>query len=310
MKKDFLTLLDLSRDELLQMLERSLAFKRQRREAEVCKPLEGKSIGLIFEKRSTRTRLSFEVAIFELGAQAIYMSPDQMQISRGEPIKDTARVLSRYLDAIIVRNDSHRDLEELARWASVPVINALTNLYHPCQILSDLFTIQEAGVNIKKMKLCFIGDPNNVFNSWVTAAALLGFELRLASPKGWRPEASVVKAAQKIGRVKLGHFTDPAQAAKSADVLYTDVWVSMGQEKEAAKKRRAFKGFQINEKLLKAAGKKNLILHCLPAHRGEEITDQVMEDYAELIFTQAENRLHCQKAVLEFLVPGIVNERT
>jgi ornithine carbamoyltransferase len=302
MNKDFLTLLDLDREELLALLKRSGELKAMQKQGKCPRPLEGKGVGLIFEKRSTRTRLSFEVGIFQLGGHAVYMGTDQMQLSRGEPIKDTARVMSRYLDAVVVRNDSHSDLEEFAGFASAPVVNALTNLYHPCQILSDLLTIKETGADIKKMKLAYLGDPNNVFNSWLNACSLLGFELRLASPKGCNPDPAVRERAARAGKLNFKHFHDPAPAVKGADIIYTDVWVSMGRENEAGKRRGAFQQFQVNEKLLRAAGKQARVLHCLPAHRGEEITDQVMEKFADLILEQAENRLHCQKAVLEKLV--------
>jgi ornithine carbamoyltransferase len=304
MKKDFLTLLDLDEEELFALLKRSAALKTLQKRGKCPRPLAGRSVGLIFEKRSTRTRLSFEVGVFQFGGQPVFMKTEQMQLSRGEPIKDTARVMSRYLDLVVIRNDSHSDLEEFARFASVPVINALSDLYHPCQILSDLFTISEAGRDVRKMKLAYIGDPNNVFNSWINACAMIGFELRLASPRGYDPNAAVLKRASQRAALKFRHFHDPAAAVKGADVVYTDVWVSMGQEKAAQKKYRAFKGFQVDQKLLKAAGNSPLVLHCLPAHRNQEITEQVMEEHSELIFEQAENRLHCQKAVMEKLAAG------
>ena len=300
MKRDLLELLDIKESELFRLLGRTAELKRAGKGNAARRPLSGKSIGLIFEKRSTRTRLSFEVGIAQMGGQPIFMSPDQMQLSRGEPVKDTARVLSRYLDGVVIRNDSHDDLREFARWSTVPVINALTNLYHPCQVFSDLFTIKEAGGNLAKMKLAFVGDPNNIFNSWMNAAAMIGFHLTLASPKGYGPDREALKCAQKRGEVRMQTYKDPAEAVKGADVIYTDVWVSMGQEKNSAKKRNDFAGFTIDRKLLKAAAPNALVLHCLPAHRGEEITDEVMENFADLIFTQAENRLHGQKALMEF----------
>jgi len=305
MVRNFLSLLDLTKDELLALLARTEELKQEQKQGKVYCPLIGKSIGLIFVKRSTRTRVSFMVGIYQLGAQAVNLDWDQMQVSRGESIKDTARVLSRYLDGIVYRGNAQEEIEELARWSSVPVINALTDLYHPCQVLSDLFTIKEAGVDIERMKLVFIGDPNNVFNSWVNACALLGFELKLACPSGYELNQSVVKQAEERGELKLKVYNDPFQAVQSADIIYTDVWVSMGQEKEAKKRRKDFQGFQLNRRLVEETGKRTLILHCLPAHRGEEITEEVLENYAELIFEQAENRLHSQKAILEFLIPGL-----
>jgi len=304
MKRNFLTLLDLSRDELFHLLGRSAELKRFQKQGNSFRPLEGKSFALLFEKHSTRTRLSFEVGISQLGGQAVYLSAEQTQLARGEPVKDTARVMGRYLDGIIIRNDRHEVQEEFARFAGVPVINALSSLHHPCQVFADLFTLREAGLELRTMKLAYVGDPNNVFNSWVNAAALTGCELALASPRGFEPDRKVIKLAKQKGALKLTLSHKPREAVKGADVIYTDVWVSMGQEQAAAKKRAAFKGFQVDEKLVRASGKKTLVLHCLPAHRGEEIAEDVLESRAELIFTQAENRLHSQKAILEFVVSG------
>jgi len=300
--RHLLNLLDLGKDEVSALLKRTKTLKREQKLGKSHQPLLGKSLGMIFEKKSTRTRVSFEVGIFQLGGQAIYLSPEHMQLGRGELLKDTARVLSRYLDGIIVRGNRHADLEELAKWSSVPVINALTDLYHPCQILSDLFTIKSAGVKLEKMKLAFIGDPNNVFNDWVNACALLGFELRLASPPGYQPDPRILKSARKAGPLNLKNFNDPGLAVKTADVLYTDVWVSMGQEKEMRKRLKDFQGYQINRNLLNKVGKKALVLHCLPAHPGQEISEEVFENHAGIIFEQAENRLHTQKAILEFFI--------
>jgi len=300
--RHLLNLLDLEKAEISGLIKRTKTLKGNLRLGKSPASLRGKSLGMIFEKKSTRTRVSFEVGIYQLGGQAIYLSPEQMQLGRGELLKDTARVLSRYLDGIVVRGNRHSDLLELAKWASVPVINALTDLYHPCQVLSDLFTIQEAGVDPERMKLAFIGDPNNVFNDWVNASAMLGFELRLASPPGYQPDPQILKSARKTGKLNLKNFNDPGLAVKSADVIYTDVWVSMGREKEMKKRLKSFQGYQLNQKLLEKAGKNTLALHCLPAHRGEEITEQVFEKYAKIIFEQAENRLHTQKAILEFLL--------
>jgi len=305
MVRHFLSLLDLTKEELLALMARTGQLKQEQRQGKVYCPLIGKSIGLIFIKHSTRTRVSFMVGIYQLGAQAVNLDWDQMQVNRGESIKDTARVLSRYLDGIVYRGSAQEEIEELARWSNVPVINALTDLYHPCQVLSDLFTIKEAGIELEKMKLVFIGDPNNVFNSWVNASALLGFELKLACPSGYELNQSVVKRAEERGGVKLKIYNDPYKAVQSADIIYTDVWVSMGQEKDAKKRRKDFQGFQLNRRLVEETGKRTLILHCLPAHRGEEITEEVLENYAELILEQAENRLHSQKAILELLILGL-----
>lgn len=302
MTRHLLSLLDLEREEIFSLIARAGRLKQELKRGKTHHPLQGKSLGMIFEKKSTRTRVSFEVGIYQLGAQSVYLSPEQMQLGRGESLKDTARVLSRYLDGIIARGNHHSDLEELARWSGIPVINALTELYHPCQVLSDLFTIREAGKDLEKMTLAFIGDPNNVFNSWVNAASIIGFELRLASPPGFDPDPKVIAAAKKIGQLTLKTFREPSRAAKGADIIYTDVWVSMGQEPEEKKRGKIFRGYQVNAGLAKQASKKALILHCLPAHREQEISGEVFERFAPIIFTQAENRLHSQKAILEFLI--------
>ena len=290
------------RFELLGLVARTKQLKRDQKLGKSHQPLRGKSLGLIFEKKSTRTRVSFEVGIFQLGGHAVYLSAEQMQLSRGEPLKDTARVLSRYLDGIIVRGNRHADLVEFAAWSSVPVLNALTDRHHPCQIISDLFTLMEAGLKLEKMKLAYVGDPNNVFNCLVSASALLGFELRLASPPGYECSREVLARARKHGKPILKIFNEPGLAVKGVDAIYTDVCVSMGQEPAARRKLRDFQGFELNRGLLGQVGKKALVLHCLPAHRGQEISDEVFEANAQTIFDQAENRLHAQKAALEFFL--------
>jgi len=300
MKRDFLTLMDLSSDEVVLLLKRAIELKSGK-DAQKC-PLIGKSIGLVFEKASTRTRVSLEVGIYQLGAQAIYMSPMDTQIGRGETIHDTAKVLSRYLDAVVIRTYSHNTLMELASYSSIPVINGLSDLHHPCQILSDLMTILEKKGRLKDIKLTYIGDGNNVANSLIEAASLMGLNLVMACPKGYEPDHEILKKAKASSNSRIAVVTDSKEAADKADVLYTDVWISMGQEKEEAKKKRKFKDYQLNSKLLSYAKKDAIVLHCMPAHRGEEITDEVIDGPQSVVFDQAENRLHTQKALLEFLL--------
>lgn len=295
-KRHFLCLADYSREEILSLLRRSAEIKRGIPGKGLSRPLEGRCIGLIFEKASTRTRVSFEVGIRQLGGDALFLNWGDMQLGRGEPVRDTARVLSRYLDAIVVRTYGHDFLEELATWSSIPVINALTDLLHPCQVLADLLTLQEAGLDVTEMNAAWVGDGNNMANSWINAAKVLGFRLTLACPAGYDPAIGFDSAKN------LRLTRDPWDAARGADVISTDVWASMGQEAEAEARREAFKGFQVNADLLKAARAGVYVLHCLPAHRGEEITDDVMESDHSLVWDEAENRLHTQKAILEMLL--------
>ena len=300
MKKDFTKFLDIKRKECLYLLERAKELKKLRNAGKEYKPLAGKNLAMIFEKASTRTRISFEVGMYELGGQGIFLSPSETQIGRGEPVRDTARVLERYVDAVMIRTYSQDVVEELAKWVRIPVINGLSDLYHPCQILADLFTIQEYKGDFKGKKIAYIGDGNNVANSWIEAAILLGLTFSLATPKGYEPEKTLFTEAEKSKT--FFYSTDPFEAVKGADVIYTDVWVSMGQEKEQKKRKKAFAQYRIDDKLLKNAKKDVMVMHCLPAYRGQEITDQVFEKYSDMIFTQAENRLHAQKALLEWLI--------
>lgn len=300
MKRDFLTLMDLSSDEIVFLLKKAIELKSGRY-AQKC-PLIGRSIGLLFEKASTRTRVSLEVGIYQLGAQAIYMSPKDTQIGRGETIHDSAKVLSRYLDAVVIRTYSHNTLMEFASYSSIPVINGLSDLHHPCQILADLMTIVEKKGRPEDIKLAYIGDGNNVANSLIEAASLMRLNLVVACPEGYEPDHNILKKAKALSNSRITIMTDPKKAAYKADVLYTDVWVSMGQEEEAAKKKRKFKGYQLNSKLLSYAKKDAIVLHCMPAHRGEEITDEVIDGPQSVVFDQAESRLHTQKALLEFLL--------
>jgi ornithine carbamoyltransferase len=300
MKKDFLTVLDLSANELQGLIKRSIELKSGV-DANKC-PLIGKSIGLLFEKSSTRTRVSLEVGIYQLGGQSIYMNPKEIQIGRGETIHDSAKVLSRYLSGIIIRTYSHDTLTEFASYASIPVVNGLSDLHHPCQALADLMTVYEKKGKLKGLKLAFIGDGNNVAHSLIEAASLTGMHIILACPKGYEPDPDVLEKARMSSSGQITVIREPAEAAANADVVYTDVWVSMGQEKDAARKKRKFRKYQINGELLSHAKKDALVLHCMPAHRGEEITDEVMDSPQSGVFDQAENRLHTQKALLEFLL--------
>jgi len=301
-KKDLLRILDLSARDLRGLLADGRKWKLAWARGTRRRPLAGKSLAMIFQKASTRTRVSFEVGMTRLGGHALFLAPSGTQIGRGEPVADTARVLSRYVDAVMIRTFSHSTAEELAVAASVPVINGLTDEHHPCQVLADLMTAQERGFDLRTMRVAFIGDGNNVANSWVEAAHLLGFSLRLACPQGYDPSPSIRREASATGRGDVRIVRDPAEAARDADILYTDVWTSMGQERERKKRLRAFRGFRIDEDLLRAAGRKAIVMHCLPAHRGEEITDAVIEGPQSAVFDEAENRLHIQMAILERLI--------
>jgi ornithine carbamoyltransferase len=300
MKKDFLRLLDFSSKEIGILLRRSLELKSGK-DKNTC-PLIGKSIGLIFEKASTRTRISFEVGIYQLGAQAIYMNPNEIQLGRGETIHDTAKVLSRYLDAVIIRTFNHDALIDFAANSSIPVINGLSDMHHPCQALADLMTILEKKGKLKGIHLAYIGDGNNVTHSLIEAAAKTGIHLAIACPEGYEPVSEIFREAKAIATSEIKIVRDPKEAADHADVLYTDVWVSMGMEKEAAERKKKFRDYQLNSKILSRAKQDAIVLHCLPAHRGEEITDDVMDGLQSAVFDQAENRLHTQKALLEFLL--------
>lgn len=302
MPRHFLGISDITKKEFESLFKRAAKLKAAKKSGRLSRTLEGKSVGLVFEKLSTRTRVSFEVAINDLGASSLYLNPNDLQLGRGETIADTARVLSSYLDGVILRTFEQRRLEEFAAHSAVPVINALTDLEHPTQIVSDLFTIKEKGVDLKKMKLAFIGDGNNVVNSFIGAAAIIGFRLAIAAPKGYEPDLRALgKSGLPVdGAVEI--LSDPVEAVSGADVLYTDVWVSMGQEKESSERKKLFKPYQINKKLLSAAKRSALVMHCLPAHRGEEITSDVADGPNSIIFEQSENKLHMGKAILEMFL--------
>jgi ornithine carbamoyltransferase len=296
-KRDFLTITDFSREEIVRLLDLARRMKKgSYRET----PLAGKSLAMIFVKSSTRTRVSFEVGTNQLGGQALFLSSRDIQIGRGEPIPDTARVLSRYVHGIMIRTFAHSDVEELARYASIPVINGLTDLTHPCQVLADLATVQEAIGTWEGKRVAWIGDGNNMANSWLEAAAVLGFELRLACPEGFEPDRGRFERASKSAKVLVTE--EPEEAAEGAHVVNTDVWASMGQEEEAEQRRNAFKGYTVDADLMKRADPKAIFLHCLPAHRGEEVTADVIDGPQSRVWDEAENRLHVQKALLATLM--------
>jgi ornithine carbamoyltransferase len=295
--RHFLAIPDLTRPELLSLFDLAAGMKRRDYAG---KPLAGKTLGMIFAKSSTRTRVSFEVGAYELGGHALFLSSRDIQLGRGEPIRDTARVLSRYLDGIMIRTFDHADVEELARFASIPVINGLTDLLHPCQVLADLLTIRESLGGWEGKVVAWIGDGNNMANSWLNAAGVLGFELRLACPEGYAPNPEILARNRKLTKVTL--TSDPREAARGAHVVNTDVWASMGQEQEQEERARAFQGYIVDEALMDTADRNAIFLHCLPAHRGEEVSEGVIEGPKSRVWDQAENRLHVQKALMATLM--------
>ena len=294
--KHLLKLMDLSTEEINEILDTADRLKSEKKNGITHHILKGKTLGMIFEKSSTRTRVSFEVGMYDLGGTALFLSSRDLQIGRGEPVQDTARVLSRYLDGIMIRTFAQEEVESLASCGQIPVINGLTDYCHPCQVLADLMTIREYKGTISGKKLCYIGDGNNMTNSLIVGGIKMGMTVSVACPKGYTPDAEIMKWAEASGRFSC--TDDVLEAAKDADVLYTDVWASMGQEDEAAMRREIFKGYQINRNVMNVAAKDAMVLHCLPAHREEEITAEVFEEHAAEIFDEAENRLHAQKAVL------------
>jgi ornithine carbamoyltransferase len=300
MKRDFLAIPDFETSELYGILE--LAHRMKRGEYNEM-PLAGKTLAMIFEKSSTRTRVSFEVGTFQLGGHALFLSSRDIQLGRGEPIRDMARVLSRYVDGIMIRTFGHDTLEELASFATVPIINGLTDLLHPCQIMADVMTIQENfGGQLKDRKVAWVGDGNNMANSWLNAAYRFGFELRLACPEGYRPDPEILERAQGAATIVL--TGDPREAVAGADVVNTDVWTSMGQEAETEARMKAFTGYHVDDDLMGLATEHAIFLHCLPAHRGEEVSDSVIEGPRSRVFDEAENRLHVQKAIMVRLMGG------
>ncbi|MBP3315689.1 MAG: ornithine carbamoyltransferase [Clostridia bacterium] len=294
--KHLLKLMDLSEKEIVEILNLADQLKYEKKNGIEHHILKGKSLGLIFEKSSTRTRVSFEVGMYDLGGTALFLSSRDLQIGRGEPVQDTARVLSRYLDGIMIRTFDQSEVEDLAKYGSIPIINGLTDYCHPCQVLADLMTIREHKGVLKGKKLCYIGDGNNMTNSLIVGGIKMGMEVSVACPNGYEPDAELMKWAAENGKFTCTESV--LEAAKDADVLYTDVWASMGQEAEAEERKKIFKGYQINSDVMAVAHADAMVMHCLPAHRGEEITEDVLEAHADEIFDEAENRLHAQKAVL------------
>ena len=294
--KHLLKLMDLSEKEIIEILNTADQLKYEKKNGIKHHILAGKTLGMIFEKSSTRTRVSFEVGMYDLGGTALFLSSRDLQIGRGEPVQDTARVLSRYLDGIMIRTFDQEEVESLARCGTIPIINGLTDYCHPCQVLADLMTIREHKGGLKGNKLCYIGDGNNMTNSLIVGGIKMGMSVSVACPKGYEPDAEIMKWAAENGNFLC--TDDVFEAAKDADVLYTDVWASMGQEAEAEARKKIFAGYQINSDVMAVAHSDAMVLHCLPAHRGEEITDEVIEAHANEIFDEAENRLHAQKAVL------------
>lgn len=299
MARDFLTLRDFTKEELLQTVDRAIELKALAKAGKCPQPLKGKTLGLIFEKSSTRTRVSFEVGMFKLGGYSIYLSQAMSQLGRGESYADTARVLSRYVDGVVFRTYSQDYIEELARYSDVPVISGLTDSYHPCQVVADLVTVKEKEKDLSNMVVTYVGDGNNMTHSWMMASALLGFELRVATPKGFEADEMIREQLSFPDRIK--HGNDAADGVNDCDVIVTDTWFSMGQE-VSDEKRQAFWPFQVNDELLSTAKSDAIVLHCLPAHRGEEITDQVMDGPQSVVFDEAENRLYGQMAILEHLM--------
>jgi len=298
--RDFLAIPDYSRDELNGLFDLA---ERMRRGEYSDKPLAGQSLAMIFMKASTRTRVSFEVGTWQLGGHALFLSPRDVQLGRGEPIADTARVLSRYVNGIMIRTFAHEEVEELAKYATVPVINGLTDLLHPCQILADILTIRQRLGGIEGKRIAWIGDGNNMANSWINAAYRLGFELTLACPEGYDPDEAILKRAQAVANVRV--VRDPNEAAEAADVVNTDVWASMGQEEEQAVREKAFAGFMVTPALMRRAKRGAIFLHCLPAHRGEEVSAEVIDGPQSAVWDEAENRLHVQKAIMANTMGGV-----
>ena len=295
--KHLLKMLDLSTEEIMDILNLADQLKYEQKNGIPHRRLEGKTLGMIFQKSSTRTRVSFETGMYQLGGYPLFLSSNDLQIGRGEPVQDTARVLSRYLDGIMIRTFAQKEVEDLAEYGNIPIINGLTDFSHPCQVLADLMTIREHKNKLEGLNFCYIGDGNNMANSLTVGCLKVGMNVTLGCPEGYYPDEEVLEFTKQYpGKFKI--VNDPVEAAKNADVLYTDVWASMGQESEAEIRKQAFKGYQINDAVMASANPECMVLHCLPAHREEEITNKVFEEHANEIFDEAENRLHAQKAVM------------
>ena len=302
MQKHLLALKDFERGQLAALVDRALVLKQEAARGVRHQSLSGRTISMLFDKPSTRTRVSFEAAMYGLGGQVIHMSSKDCQLTRGEPLKDMARVLARYVQAIVVRTFGQQVVAELARYSGVPVINALTDLYHPCQVLSNVMTVLEKKGGTEGLKIVWLGDGNNMANSWIEAAAVFGFPLTLACPKGYAPDSQVLTAARQRSPLPITLLEDPFAALQDADVINVDVWASMGQEAEQEKRQQVFQAYQLNSELLGRAKKDAIVLHCLPAHRGEEITEEVLEGRQSVAFDQAENKMHIHKAILEHFI--------
>lgn len=303
--KSLLSIIDLSIDEINTIFELSADLKQKQKNGTPHKYLEGKTLGMIFSKPSTRTRVSFETGIYQLGGIGMYFGPNDLQLKRSENISDTAKVLSRYLDGIMIRTFDHQDVVDLARYGTIPIINGLTDLLHPCQVLADLFTIIEKKENLKGLKLAYIGDGNNMAHSLLNGCSKTGMHISIASPEGYKPNEEIVNNAIKISK-ETGSIIEildsPEEAVKNADIIYTDVWASMGQESEALERKKIFVPYQVNPKLVSLAKKDYIFMHCLPAHRGEEVVDEVIDSSNSVVFDEAENRLHVQKAIMVLLM--------
>lgn len=304
-KKDIISIEDLSKEEIELILNISDMIRIKHKNNELFVPLLGKCLAMIFRKPSTRTRVSFEIAMFQLGGASIYLSPNEIQLGRGETVEDTAKVLSRYVNGIMIRTFSHQEVIDLAKNATIPVINGLTDFSHPCQIISDLLTIKDKKKVLQGLTVAYVGDGNNVCNSWLFAAPKMEMNIKIATPKEYAPDSKVLEKAQSISRetkTQVVITESPEEAVKDADVIYTDVWTSMGQEDETEKRKEVFKKYQVNSELIHHAKKDVIVMHCLPAHKGEEITEDVMDGPNSVIFDQAENRLHAQKGILALLL--------
>lgn len=303
--RDFISIHDFTEEEVYQVFELTRILKEKRRRREPHPLLAGKTLGMIFTKSSTRTRVSFEVGIYHLGGYGLYLNANDLQLGRGETIGDTAQTLSRFLDGIMIRTFSHDDVLNLAKYGTIPVINGLTDLLHPCQVMADLFTALEKKGKLKGLKLAYVGDGNNVAHSLLFGGAKVGMDVTIACPKGYEPDSEILKLARQdavISGAQLEVVEDPVEAVKNADILYTDVWASMGQESEREKRLRELSAYRIDSKLLKLANPEAIVMHCLPAHRGEEITDEVMDGAQSVVFDEAENRLHVQKAIMALVM--------